>query len=233
MDESQRLQQATARMHPLWGGKLCLDFANTVEPRGGSVPGTVLVNAPIREYLTHYLDVVAWARYAQTVTADEAQQLVREADRNPAEADATFQRAIMLRETIYRIFWAVANDRSPQADDLTTLQHEHTEATLHATIVATGEGFQWRWKTTMAPLARPIWPIAWSATELLIEGERDRIKVCPGVPGQPVACAWLFYDATKNRLRHWCSMEDCGAAAKARRQTDRRRAARRRAAAPA
>jgi len=38
MDEGKRLEQATARMHPLWGGKLCLDFANTVEPRGGPAP---------------------------------------------------------------------------------------------------------------------------------------------------------------------------------------------------
>lgn len=230
MDEGKRLEQATARMHPLWGGKLCLDFANTVEPRGGPAPVAALADALIREYLKRYLDLVAWALYAETVTEAEARRLLRQADRHPDEAEATFQRATTLREAIYRIFWAVANNQAPAADDVTTLQHEHAEATLHAAIVATGEGFQWRWETEMAALARPIWPIAWSATELLIEGDLGRIKVCPGVPGQPIACAWLFYDATKNRLRHWCSMEGCGAAAKARRQTDRRRAARRRVA---
>lgn len=78
----------------------------------------------------------------------------------------------------------------------------------------------------MEPLARPLWPIAWSATELLTTGDPSRVKVCPGVPDAPIACAWLFYDATKNRSRHWCSMEDCGAVTKARRQTGRRRAAR-------
>jgi len=95
-----------------------------------------------------------------------------------------------------------------------------------AAIVPTGDGYAWTWPDATAELARPLWPIARSAVELVTEGELRRVKICPGVPGDPVACAWLFYDATKNRGRHWCSMSDCGGATKARRQTGRRRAAR-------
>ncbi|MGZ3584063.1 MAG: CGNR zinc finger domain-containing protein, partial [Ktedonobacterales bacterium] len=56
-----------------------------------------------------------------------------------------------------------------------------------------------------------------SATDLLTKGELERIKVCSDVPGDPVGCAWLFFGTSKNRTRQWCSMEDCGSGAKARR----------------
>jgi predicted RNA-binding Zn ribbon-like protein len=55
--------------------------------------------------------------------------------------------------------------------------------------------------------------------ELLAEGPLDRMKRCAG-------CRWLFLDASKNRSRHWCSMEVCGTNAKKRRYVERRRAAR-------
>ena len=66
--------------------------------------------------------------------------------------------------------------------------------------------------------------MAWSAVELLTSEDPGRIKVCLGGDGS--SCLWLFFDATKNRIRRWCSMEDCGSSAKARRQTARRRVAR-------
>ncbi|MBV9232047.1 MAG: CGNR zinc finger domain-containing protein, partial [Chloroflexi bacterium] len=82
------------------------------------------------------------------------------------------------------------------------------------------------WSVEKEHLASPTWPIVQSAMQLLIEGDARRIKLCPGVPGDSVACAWLFYDESKNGSRRWCSMADCGSGAKARRLTDRRRAAR-------
>ena len=42
-------------------------------------------------------------------------------------------------------------------------------------------------------------------------GEWPRLKVC-----RSDDCLWAFYDQSKNRSRHWCSMESCGSQAKAR-----------------
>jgi predicted RNA-binding Zn ribbon-like protein len=39
-------------------------------------------------------------------------------------------------------------------------------------------------------------------------------------------CSWLFLDTSRNRSRRWCSMEDCGNRAKARRHYERRQKAR-------
>jgi predicted RNA-binding Zn ribbon-like protein len=50
-----------------------------------------------------------------------------------------------------------------------------------------------------------------------------QLKTCPLDEG---GCGWLFLDRSRNSSRRWCSMEDCGARAKARRLTARRRGAR-------
>lgn len=54
--------------------------------------------------------------------------------------------------------------------------------------------------------------IAWS--ELTVTGEAARLKRCA-----EHACAWVFWDVSKNRSRRWCSMRICGNRAKARRYT--------------
>ncbi|MFD0312734.1 CGNR zinc finger domain-containing protein [Streptomyces flavalbus] len=62
--------------------------------------------------------------------------------------------------------------------------------------------------------------IAWS--ELAVTGEAARLKRCA-----EHACAWVFWDASKNRSRRWCSMRVCGNRAKARRHAAKQAADRR------
>lgn len=42
-------------------------------------------------------------------------------------------------------------------------------------------------------------------------GEWERLKACPAD-----RCLWAFYDRSRNRSRHWCSMDVCGNRAKTR-----------------
>ncbi|MGH3400264.1 MAG: CGNR zinc finger domain-containing protein [Streptosporangiaceae bacterium] len=48
-----------------------------------------------------------------------------------------------------------------------------------------------------------------------------RLGICPP---EHEGCGWLFLDRSRNGSRRWCTMEFCGAQAKARRLTERRRA---------
>jgi predicted RNA-binding Zn ribbon-like protein len=221
-----RLQAAMQRMHEPWGGVLCLDFANTLEPRGGPPPVAVPAGFTVRDELLSYDDLVAWAVHARALSVDAGAALMAAADASPVQAQGVLRRAHALRDAVYRVFWAITQRQPPPAADLAILAREHADGSAAATLVAAAEGVRWCWPADGADLARPLWPIAWSAAELLTTGDLTRVKVCPGTLRQPVACAWLFYDATRSRTRRWCSMRDCGGVAKAQRQTARRRAAR-------
>jgi predicted RNA-binding Zn ribbon-like protein len=203
------------------GGRLCLDYINTVEPRTGPVS---------REWLTGYPDLVEWARHGGLFDEAAAGALLRAAAARPAAAQTAFQTAIDLREGLFRPFAAIVDNTAPADADLEVLRRAFAVATQHGRLVPHAGGFDWSWDTALSagtssadPLDRPWWPVAASAVELLTHGPLDRIKQCPTDEG----CSWLFVDATKNRSRRWCSMDDCGREVKARRQTDRRRAARR------
>jgi predicted RNA-binding Zn ribbon-like protein len=207
------------------GGRLCLDYTNTVEPRTGPVA---------RDWLTGYPDLVVWARHGGLVDEAAAAELLRAAAARPAAAQAAFRTAIDLREALFRLFAAIVDDTAPAGADLEVLRSAFAAATRHGRLAPHAGGFDWSWDgavpagssggTSADPLDRPWWPVAVSAVELLTHGPLDRIKMCPTDGG----CSWLFVDATKNRSRRWCSMDDCGSQVKARRQTDRRRTARRR-----
>jgi predicted RNA-binding Zn ribbon-like protein len=197
------------KMRKLYGGKLCLDFANTVEPRAAE---------PQHDYLHSYSDLVHWTRHASVLDDARAGRLLRKAAARPAEAEASFAKAITLREATYRVFAAIARDADPEADDLDVLTRAYGEALGHAHLRPVSDQLAWTWEDDA--LDRAWWPLARDAVELAGEGPLERVKQCP--PG----CAFLFFDATKNRIRRWCSMDECGGQEKAKRQTARRRSAR-------
>jgi len=226
MTPGARLQEAVARMHEPFGGVHCLDFANTLEPRGGPPPLDLPPGFRFRDELTSYADLVAWALHKGTLDTSTAEALLGAADNDPDGAQVALSRAHALRDGIYRAFWQIAHGEAPADDDLAVITREYADATAHARLVASGISVDLDWAENETTLARPLWAVARSAVELLTTGDRRRIKVCPGPGRPPVPCGWLFYDATKNGSRRWCSMADCGSATKARLQTARRRAQR-------
>jgi predicted RNA-binding Zn ribbon-like protein len=56
-----------------------------------------------------------------------------------------------------------------------------------------------------------------SAARAMLDGSWPGLKACPGVD-----CAWVFYDASRNRAGRWCAMSVCGNRAKARAYYHRR-----------
>ncbi|ABS25092.1 ABATE domain-containing protein [Anaeromyxobacter sp. Fw109-5] len=199
---------AHAAPHPfdLSGGRLCLDFANTVGGMRGVQP---------KERLDGYAGLVDFALQAGAVDEPLARRLAAEARRRPREAEAAFREALALREALYRIFVARANGGEPAPDDVELLSGALSRALSHRAIARRGEGFALSWEDGAA-LDAPLWPIVQSAAELLTSGaELDRVRVCGLYESQE--CSWLFLDQTRARTRRWCSMEDCGNRAKARR----------------
>jgi predicted RNA-binding Zn ribbon-like protein len=199
------------RLRELYGGRLCLDFANTLEPREAR---------PQHENLRGYADLVRWARHAGGLDDAQAERLLRVAATRQAAARASLAKAVTLREAIYRVFAAIAKGGTPAVADLDRLQRAYAEAMGHARLLPAPGTLAWGWEDDA--LDRAWWPVAHSAVELATAGPLDRVKQCAG----PSGCGFLFFDTSKNRVRRWCSMGECGNEVKASRQTARRRAAR-------
>jgi predicted RNA-binding Zn ribbon-like protein len=189
--------------------ELCLEFANAAEARESDNP----------EQFPDYAALVAWGRDFQALTATDAERLAHEADRHPVEAAFALGRAIELREALYRLFLAVAEDDAPDEGDLGILNAALTEAQTRRRIGYTSHGFEWEWRPEADGFDTIMWLAALSAAELLNSEQLGNVKRCAND-----GCAWLFVDATRNHSRRWCSMGDCGNRAKARRFYKRNRA---------
>jgi predicted RNA-binding Zn ribbon-like protein len=191
------------RIFDFTGGWLCLDFTNTVENRPDVHP---------QELLNSYHDLVSWGQQAQALAEREARGLLEEAAHHPGGASSVLERAVEIRETIYRIFRAVAEDIMPEEDDLVSLSAAVADAQAHARIVPKAGGFDWDWIGHANELDSMLWPVVRSAADLLTSDELDDVRVCASE-----TCNWLFMDTSKNHSRRWCDMKSCGNRAKARR----------------
>jgi predicted RNA-binding Zn ribbon-like protein len=210
---------ATAKMI---GGRLCLDFANTVGGRrAASAPEQKGKNdfVVIEDRLLNYFDLLAWSLRAGLLTNTAADRLVREAKRREGAAKSVWKRAVALREAIYRISAAIAVGEQPRSVDLEILNQELAVAHGRVRLALSADGgFVWEWIDTREDMDQMLWRIADSAAEMLTTGDMTRLRRCGGED-----CGWLFEDTSRNRSRQWCVMEDCGNVAKVRRFRSRLR----------
>jgi predicted RNA-binding Zn ribbon-like protein len=214
MNRMPRLEGRRAGSVELIGGRLCLDFINSVGARrwsGGEMS--------IRDEKLHdYLDLLAWAAHAGALTQSEAEGLARESHHRQKEAEAVFRRAIQLREGVYQIFRALLLHKRPKSEDLALLNQELQQARASENLKPAHGGFGFQSEAPASELQKVLWPIALSAADLLTQGDLSRLHQCEGDD-----CGWLFEDITRNRSRHWCNTRDCGNVARVRAFRSRQR----------
>ncbi len=170
---------------------LCLEFANTCFWRGQATP-TETLNKPE--------DFAAWAAANAGAKPDKAP--------SPKE----FERALALRETIYRLFDAQAQAKPAATRDLTALNEALTAAPARTTLKRGRAGYDWDVDTRSGTALALLAPVLWSAGDLLAGPRLDRVRRCANPE-----CGWLFLDDSRAGKRRWCSMSACGNRAKARR----------------
>jgi len=193
---------------------VCLAFANTLHWHASEQP---------RETLHRYEDFLAWASRQGQVAAGQLDPLARRARREPQAADRVYRRAIELRESIYRIFRSLTDAAAPARDDAQRLNRELQQALPHSRVEFGDTGPRWTLAADSSELDLPLWPIAFSAAQLLLADDlRSRVGHCADAEG----CGWLFLDLSKNPSRRWCSIRECGNRAKQRRLQSRLRASR-------
>ncbi|NIM90174.1 MAG: hypothetical protein GTO17_04420 [Candidatus Aminicenantes bacterium] len=185
----------------LLGGRLCLDFVNTVDWRGREIP---------QEYLYTYQDLIAWSRHVGLIKNREAKMLKQQADLHPLEAEKVLIRAVGLRETIYRLFSSTAEGVTASSKDLAAFNKYLSTTMRQSRIIKTIDGFIWDSDGNKDELDWILNPIVRSAADLLVSGDFKRVKRCADS-----SCGWVFLDKSRNKSRRWCDMKDCGNRAKA------------------
>jgi predicted RNA-binding Zn ribbon-like protein len=126
-------------------------------------------------------------------------------------------RAIDLREALRELAFRHHDDphAAPDPAELRVLDGAAARAPVRVSVaggapvhVPTGDGPDDALALVVAVVAEAMAAGAWT-----------RMKACPGPH-----CGWVFFDASKNRSRQWCSMQLCGNRVKGREFRARRRA---------
>jgi len=94
------------RVFDLSGGRLCLDFVNTVDNRP---------TERAQDLLETYADLALWSRQSGLLTSREERALVGRARRAPDNALKVLERARFLREALFAVF---SRDNPSALDDL-------------------------------------------------------------------------------------------------------------------
>lgn len=204
-----------ANKFKLVGGDVSLDFVNTVNGRFSNPNKRTrrdYHDAFPSDKLENYRDLIAWSLKSELFDEAAAKRFLRTADAEPQAAEKVFKRAVVLRESVYRLFKSAIENWQPEAADLEKLNRELNVARRHQKLSAAENRFVLEWIDRDEALDSMLWQISESAVEMLINGDSTRIRQC----GNEV-CNWLFLDTSRNRSRQWCDMKDCGNLAKVRR----------------
>jgi predicted RNA-binding Zn ribbon-like protein len=193
-----------SRPHP----RLCVDFVNTVEWRTDP--------ERIEEKLASFDDLVHWAAKHEVISDAVARKLLRTGHERSRLAGQVLDRAIQLRDAIYRVLSATAATQKPAPDRLDVVAREARHFSAHIHLKYGEDRVEWEWNGDEDDLDRVLWPVVHSTIELLRSDLLSRIRECEG-PG----CGWIILDQTKNRSRRWCEMKTCGNRAKVKRFYER------------
>jgi predicted RNA-binding Zn ribbon-like protein len=168
----------------LVGGRLAIDFANTVHsPATGG------------DALATWDDVAAFLA-AAGATAGPGRE---------GDAGRAFARALVLRRVIRDLLAAMAA-RSPLAPaSVEAVNDVLRTGAGHDRLVADGRGWRLEFVSGRDDRTAALVPVARSAAALITEGRAAAVKKC----GNP-RCVLYFQDDSRGRRRRWCSMAVCG-----------------------
>jgi len=181
---------------------LFIDFANTRYSRGSEPVETV-----------HDIsEIVGWCGTNAMLGCEAAEHALQWSEKHGRDAAAIFDDAIALRETIYRICFAMADSKAPEARDVAAINAALDRAPERRVLAHREKTFGWRIDRDALSAAGLLAPVLWSAGDLIVSPEVGRLRHCLNDQ-----CGWLFMDDSKNGSRRWCSMRSCGNRAKAQR----------------
>ena len=187
-----------------FGGRVCLDFANTLDWRTSDDP---------QELIPDYEAFLSWSARRGTLTASAIARLRAAGRKQQVRAQAVMAEAYLLRTEIWKAADAL---RVAEAVDLNTINRMLCALPSQPKLVPHLQAYVHDLKGSL--LQEPLWPALWSLTALLASSDANRVGCC-----QAQGCGWFFVDESPNRSRLWCSSEVCGNRERARRAYAKRR----------
>lgn len=190
--------------YKLVGGRVSLDFVNTVSYRSSEDP---------HDWLELPENLLAWAVAVDIVDDGVARFLEGRRAAHPEETDRDLAELRKQRDVVYGALAPVAQGSSPRGPAVDALNGLLAQAVSHRRIDPSTLAWAWEPPRRLREVVRPV---ILDAANILADSDHRRLGQCPG-------CDWLFYDSTRNRSRRWCAMADCGSRDKALRYYHRKR----------
>ena len=186
--------------------ELCLDFTDSVDWR---------TSDHAEERLVSYEKLLEWSRKHDILNVKQEVELTRSTSNQ--DSGKVLADARRLRESVYRIFSAIAHNRRADAKDLAVLNEYLARGLAHFRVAEQEESYGWNWSGKTLP-DMMLYPIASSAASLLTSDDLGRVRECAN---EEEGCGSLFLDCSKSQTRRWCSMDSCGNRTKVRTYYDR------------
>lgn len=192
--------------YKLVGGEIALDFVNTVSWSGTDRE---------HDWLDPAENIIRWA-VAAGLLEGAARRRFQKLPAAVLHAELGPVRRI--RAALTLALTPLAHGERPSREAIEALNDLVHHAAQRRRIGVRDLDWEWDEPERLRDLLAPV---TWNAADIVTRRDHERLGSCPG-------CAWLFLDATRNRSRRWCDMNDCGSRDKAlryyHRTADRQRA---------
>lgn len=190
--------------YKLIGGRICLDFVNTL-----AWPGQDREH----DWLDPWTNVIDWSTASGLLSKPEADELTRGYAGDPVRVASAMAVLRRRRRVVRRLVEPLADGESPDRRATSELNDLLLSAPSPRKIDPVT--LEWIW-TPPECLEDVAAPVIFDAAELVVEADHRRVGKC--------TCGWLFYDQSRNRSRRWCDMADCGSRDKSLRYYHRQQA---------
>jgi predicted RNA-binding Zn ribbon-like protein len=188
------------------GGRLCVDFANTVyQTPAGTLGG--------------FDDVVAFLEASGAISHGEGRRLRTLARECPRRGATALARALALRGMLRALLAALAAGEPVRRQWVERVNAILRSDLGYPQLIANEGGWSLATVASRRDPVAALVPIARSAAELIEKGRGSPLRKC----ARP-ECVLYFYDASRTGRRRWCSMAVCGNRMKVAAHARRRRA---------
>ena len=178
----------------LIAGRLSIDFANLPSVPAGGASDSL-----------SWEELIGFLRATKIVSPERAHELLALTESDPRSAFGLLNRAKRLRDALRMSLNALAIREDINREWIQPVNEILRVTEGHDELVASSQSWRLEFLAREDSLDWLLAAVARSAAELIVEGEKTRVRLCANP-----ACALFFYDDSRTHRRRWCSMALCG-----------------------